>query len=88
MQKTKLEIIRIKAKNKGIKGEIQISSRKEKKFMLITNDNRRIHFGSSLHKDYLDTNDSKRRKAFHNRFRNNVNYNKPYTAMFLARLLW
>lgn len=88
MQKSKLEIVRIKAKNKGIKGEIKKSSRPEKKFMLITKEGRTIHFGSKKNSDYLDHNDSKRRKAFHDRFRNNVNYNKPYTAMFLARLLW
>lgn len=87
MQKSKLEIVRIKAKNKGIKGEIEISSRKEKKFML-KHDNRTIYFGATGHLDFLDTNDPKRRKAFHARFRNNVNYNKPYTAMYLAKLLW
>lgn len=88
MKKTKLEIVRIKAKNKGIKGTILPSSRKEKKFMLVTEEGRRIHFGDSSKEDYLDHNDSTRRMAFHNRFRNNVNYNKPYTAMYLARLLW
>ena len=88
MQKTKLEIVRIKAKNKNIKGEIKISTRKEKKFMLVTTEGRHIHFGSTGMQDYLDHNDSKRRKAFHDRFRNNINYNKPYTAMYLARLLW
>ncbi len=88
MQKPKLEIVRIKAKNKGIKGTIVPSSRKEKKYMLITEEGRKIHFGATGMKDYLDTNDSSRRIAFHNRFRSNVNYNKPYTAMYLARLLW
>lgn len=88
MQKPKLEIVRIKAQNKGIKGIIKKSSRAEKKFMLITKEGRTIHFGSTGMQDYLDHNDTKRRKAFHNRFRNNVNYNKPYTAMYLARLLW
>ena len=88
MQKTKLEIVRAKAKSKNIKGVINISSKPNKKFMLTTIEGRIIHFGQIGFSDFLDHNDLDRRRAFHARFKNNINYNKKYTAMYLARLLW
>lgn len=85
---SKLDKVKALAKSKNIKGEIKISTRPDKKFMLIKTDAKIIHFGSKGMEDFLDHNDVQRRKNFHNRFKNNVNYNKPYTAMYLARLLW
>ena len=85
---TKLELVQAKAKAKNIKGEIKLSTRPDKKFMLSTIDGKRIHFGDITREDFLDHKDTKRRKAFHARFKSNKNYNVPYTSMFLARLLW
>lgn len=85
---TKLDIVKSLAKSKKIKGEIKLSSRNDKKFMLVTPDGKLIHFGAKGMQDYLDHGDSQRRTNFHSRFKNNINYNKPYTPMYLARLLW
>ena len=86
---TKLERVQNIAKKLGVKEEIKLSSNKQKKFMLITSQGQKIHFGQRGYQDYLDHKDETRRTRFHQRFRSNVNYNKPNTAMWLARrLLW
>lgn len=60
---SKLEKVRSKARKLGVKGKIEKSQRKDKKFDLVIN-NKRVSFGSRGMEDYLDHGDDKRRASF------------------------
>ena len=88
-ESTKLKLVKSLMKKNGIEGELFVSPRKDKKFMLITSNNKKIHFGAHGMSDYLEHGDPQRRLNFINRFKTNKNWNMPYTPMYLSRkLLW
>ena len=65
---------------------IFISKRKNKKYAVITPDNRVVHFGDIRYEDYTKHNDDKRREAYHNRFNLTKDMYSPY--MLSKNLLW
>lgn len=76
------------AKNKNIQGNINISTAKGKRFV-IENNYGKIHFGADDMDNFLIHKDEKRKKAFHNRFKNNKGYNNPKSGLYYSsRLLW
>lgn len=84
----KLRIVRDIAKQKKIVGRIEISPNEKTKYRIHIN-GKFIDFGSSSHQDFLDHKDEERRKRFHSRFKNNVGYNDPSSALYYSRiLLW
>lgn len=86
---SKLEEIRKIAKKKNIKGLIEPSTRKGKKFMITLESGKKIHFGADGMQDHIDHRDEKRRNNFHNRFRNNKGYNDPNSGLYYSqKLLW
>jgi len=53
------------------------------------NDRKKVHFGSSTSKTFLDHKDEKKRLAYVARHRVNENFNDPLTAGSLSRyILW
>ena len=86
---TKLQRVRNKAKRRGIKNEINISTRKGKKYMIRSPKGKLLHFGALGMQDFLDHGDIERKKRFHNRFKNNKGYDDPESALYYSvRLLW
>lgn len=86
---TKLDTVRQIAKSKGITGTINLSTKKDKKYMISRENGKKIHFGAKGMEDFLDHHDPIRRKNFHNRFRNNVGYNDKNSGLYYSsRLLW
>lgn len=84
----KLTEVRSIAKSKGIKGEINFSPNKNKKYV-IQNSYGKINFGQKGYDDFLDHKDPKRKANFHNRFQNNVGYNDPKSGLYYSqKLLW
>lgn len=82
------EVKRI-AKKKGIKGEITRSTRKDKKYAIKTDKGNTIHFGARGMSDFTIHKDEKRRKRFHDRFRNNKGYDDKTSGLYYSRkLLW
>ena len=83
-------IIKEKGLNKYIK-EIGYSKVKDKKYYVITIDNKRVNFGSLNYQDFLQHHDEERRKRFRQRFNKlyekfKSDYNK---AIFYSyNLLW
>ena len=74
-------IAREKGLMKYIK-EIGYSKVKDKKYYVISIDDKKVNFGYIKMQDYLINHDEKRREAFKNRFKkvyekNKNNYNKP-----------
>ena len=65
---------------------IFISNKKNKKYAVMTPDNRVVHFGDSRYQDYTYHNDEKRREAYHNRFNLTKGIYSPYTLSKV--LLW
>ena len=63
------------------------SSNKGKKFMIITPDNKTIHYGASGAEDYLIHKDKERKKRYIARHKKNENWNKSgiNTAGFWSR---
>ena len=50
---------------------------------------KKVHFGQKGYQDYLDHGDKKRRRNFHNRFRNHKGYNDKTSGLYYSRmLLW
>lgn len=64
---TKLEKVRQLAKKRGLKGEIKISDKPDKKFVYIKTNGEKVYFGARGMEDYLDHNDPERRKAYRKR---------------------
>jgi NMD protein affecting ribosome stability and mRNA decay len=68
--------------------EIYLSTRKGKKYMIVSPDGKKIHFGDINFSDYTKHLDAKRRQSFRNR---NWKWKdaKPYTPSHLSYyLLW
>lgn len=63
----KLDIVKKKAEKLGLKGIIKTSDRKDKKYVYISPDGKKKHFGSRGMQDYIDHRDNNRRKAYRKR---------------------
>ena len=83
-------VARQKGLNKYIK-EIGYSKVKNKKYYIITIDNKKVNFGFNKMEDYLIHHDKQRRDNFKNRFKSlyekfKNNYNKP--IFWAYQLTW
>jgi Family of unknown function (DUF5754) len=87
-----LDKVRAKAVELGIEGDLDLSTRKDKKYMITRSGDAKpkvLHFGYLGLEDFTQHEDEERRKRFHTRFRNNKGYNNPDSPLFYsARLLW
>ena len=64
-------------------------NRKNKKFMVLSPDNKKVYFGARGMSDYTIHKDYKRMLRYVNRHKKRENWNDPYTAGFWAKhLLW
>ena len=84
------KLIKEKGLNKYIK-EIGYSKAKNKKYYIITIDNKRVNFGSLNYKDFLQHHDEERRQRFRQRFNKlyekfKTDHNKP--IFYSWNLLW
>ena len=73
------------------KKPVEKSTRENKKYMILNDDNKYVHFGDNRYEDYTIHNDLERRKRYLNRARNiKGNWKKDkYSANNLAiNLLW
>ena len=73
------------------KYELFISDNKDKKYMIITPDNKKVHFGSIAYEDYTKHNDDIRRKSYLARASNIKGdwKNNKYSPNLLSQnLLW
>lgn len=71
--------------------KLKISNRKNKKYMIITPSNKKIHFGDSRYSDYTIHKDNWRKYGYikRHRKRENWNYDGINTAGFWSRwILW
>jgi Tfp pilus assembly protein FimT len=65
------------------------SDRPDKKYFIITNDNKKIYFGQSSASDFTLHKDEARKQRYINRHKKNENWNNKDTAGFWSRwLLW
>ena len=60
----KLNYIRRKAKRLGIKGDIDVSNAKNKKYSIVLPEGKTINFGDSRYEDFIDHKDNERRKNY------------------------
>ena len=63
---SKLDLIKKKAHNLGLKGTIKVSKTKNKKYDYVEN-NKKTSFGAKGYQDYLDHKDNERRKNYRKR---------------------
>lgn len=63
-EEDKLKLVRSKAKKLGLQGTIEISKSKNKKFTYIKPNGKKVNFGDSRYEDYLDHQDSERRRRY------------------------
>jgi len=68
--------------------EVFPSTRKDKKYMIKLDDNKVVHFGQMLYKDYTLTKDDKKRDAFRARNHKWASANKTTAAWLSYHLLW
>jgi len=65
------------------------SDRPDKKYFIITNDNKKIYFGQASASDFTLHKDEARKRRYINRHKKNENWNNKDTAGFWSRwLLW
>ena len=65
------------------------SDRPDKKYFIITNDNKKIYFGQASASDFTLHKDEARKQRYINRHKKNENWNNKDTAGFWSRwLLW
>jgi len=65
------------------------SDRPEKKYYIITNDNKKVYFGQASASDFTIHKDEARKQRYINRHKKNENWNNKDTAGFWSRwLLW
>lgn len=66
-----------------------ISDKPTKKYFIITNENKKVYFGSAGMSDFTIHKDEKRKLRYINRHKKNENWNDKNTAGFWSRwLLW
>ena len=76
-----------KFKKMGFKGTISVSTRKDKKYMVISPDGKKVHFGSTM-EDYTYHNDKDRLNNFRNRNKKWKDYPIYSPAYLSYYLLW
>ena len=65
------------------------SDRPDKKYYIITNDNKKVYFGQASASDFTIHKDEARKQRYINRHKKNENWNNKDTAGFWSRwLLW
>ena len=65
------------------------SDRADKKYYIITNDNKKVYFGQASASDFTLHKDEARKQRYINRHKKNENWNNKDTAGFWSRwLLW
>ena len=65
------------------------SDRPDKKYFIITNDNKKTYFGQASASDFTLHKDEARKQRYINRHKKNENWNNKDTAGFWSRwLLW
>ena len=65
------------------------SDRPDKKYFIITNDNKKIYFGQASSSDFTLHKDEARKQRYINRHKKNENWNNKEIAGFWSRwLLW
>ena len=62
-----LEIAQQKARLAGYRNPVQISTRRDKKYMIVNNDNKLIHFGAKGYSDFIIHRDNRRRANYRQR---------------------
>ena len=68
---------------------IRPSDRKDKKYMAIIDDKKRVHFGQVGASDYLQHKDDERKERYIKRHQKNEQWDNIYTAGFWSRwTLW
>lgn len=68
---------------------IKESNKKDKRFMVIFNNGKKIHFGLRGGLTYIDHKDKKKRENYIARHKVREDFDNPYTAGSLSRwLLW
>lgn len=89
VSESELNIVKQKAKNFNIQGEIKISNRKDKRFVITLPTEEKIHFGHPDYENFIIHKDNERRKRFISRWKNNPNVNNRKSALFYSyNLLW
>ena len=69
--------------------EIKPSTRKNKKYVAIFKNGKRVHFGQLGSNTYLDHKDKNKREAYRKRHAKDLETNDPYRAGYLSyELLW
>lgn len=88
--KKKLDLIIKIARHKKIRYfDIFPSPKPQKKYRIILLNGRHLDFGAYGMEDFLDHRDPERLWRFHQRFKNNVGYNDPNSALYYSQnLLW
>jgi hypothetical protein len=81
------EKVQEKAKKMGL-NPVGISTKKDKKYMIMDNHGDVKHFGQMLYHDFTKTNDEKKREAFKNRNWRWEHADKYSPAWFSWNLLW
>lgn len=65
------------------------STRKDKRYMAVFDNNKKINFGLKDGSTFIDHGDKNKRDAYIKRHQVNENFNDPYTAGALSRwILW
>ncbi len=65
------------------------SDKPNKKYYIITNDNKKVYFGASNYSDFTIHKDEARKQRYINRHKKNENWNDKDSAGFWSRwLLW
>jgi hypothetical protein len=68
---------------------IKPSTRKDKKYMAVFNNNNIVHFGAYGYEDYTIHKDDKRKENYIKRHQVNEDFNNPFSAGSLSRwILW
>ena len=81
------EKVQEKAKKMGL-NPVGISTKKDKKYMIMDNHGDVKHFGQMLYHDFTKTNDEKKREAFKNRNWRWEHADKYSPAYLAYHLLW
>jgi len=67
----------------------RVSDRQNKKYYIVTDENKEVHFGDSRYEDYTQHKDPKRKEAYLKRHAENEDWTDINTAGFWSRwYLW
>lgn len=84
-----LQLAKNKAKKEKIKGDIELSHLKTKKYKITLPNNKQIHFGHPEYEDFLIHKDPKRKEKFHSRWKNHKGYNDKSSPLYYSqKILW